>query len=41
MNLDFWAKIFSLENAEFTKRLLLREYMGVVKQSIKHKTQLQ
>ena len=30
MNLDFWAKIFLLENVEFTKRLLLREYTGVV-----------
>ena len=30
MNFDFWAKIFLLEKAEFTKRLLLREYTGVV-----------
>ena len=28
--LRFWAKIFLLEKAEFTKRLLLREYTGVV-----------
>ena len=28
--LRFWAQIFLLENAEFTKRLLLREYTGVV-----------
>ena len=30
INFDFWAKIFLLENAEFTKRLLLREYTGIV-----------
>ena len=30
INFDFWAKIFLLENAEFTKRLLLREYTAVV-----------
>ena len=30
MNFDFSTKIFLLENAEFTKRLLLREYTVVV-----------
>ena len=30
MNFDVWAQIFLLENAEFTKRLLLREYTAVV-----------
>ena len=30
MNFDFWAQIFLLENAEFTKRLLLRECTEVV-----------
>ena len=30
INFDFWAKVFLLENAEFTKRLLLRKYTGVV-----------
>ena len=30
INFDFWARVFLLENAEFTKRLLLRKYTGVV-----------